>query len=85
MDISKELNKLGNDIVTEAKNNVPKDSGKLKNSIKYKASNDKLVISQLEYGFYLKNNYMAQAIENGLDKNLDNIVNAMIEDTLKNL
>ena len=46
------LSELGDDIVQRMKANVPVDTGRLRNSIRWSFAGDGLVISMLDYGEY---------------------------------
>lgn len=94
MSIKNELDRLGKDIVKEARKNASKNkkTGKLDRSIDYKVDDSnldeiKLTIEEAYYGKFLndKTNYMDKAIETSLNRHLDNIVDEITDDILKNL
>lgn len=94
MSIESELDKIGKNIVKDAKANVAKnkDTGSLQASIRYKTNfidDDKfnIVIEENDYGKFLnaKTHYMDKAIEKNIKNNeLDSIVNIITDDMLKN-
>lgn len=98
MSVNEELNKLGRDIVTDAKATVPVDTGALKNSIKYEynfISLDKfnLVIEEKYYGVFVDKGtnrqraqpYMTNAIKKNLPKGTESIINTITGEILNNI
>ena len=94
MSIKNELDRLGKDIVKEARKNASKNkkTGKLDRSIDYKVDDSnldeiKLTIEEAYYGKFLndKTNYMDKAIESGISKHLDNIVDALIDEITEDI
>ncbi len=97
MSVKNELDKLGNNIAKDAKQNAlpNKKTGALDRSIKYETtfiSNDKfqIVINEKFYGQFLNSGhgsfkgtkYMDKAITKNLPKGIDNIVNTIIGDIM---
>lgn len=92
MSVKKELDRLGRNIIKDAKKNAAKNkkTGTLERSLNYDTviTNDDtftLVIEEVHYGKYLNNKteYMDRAIERNLDKGIESIITVQIDEFLK--
>lgn len=93
MSINSALNKLGNAIVKDARNNAKpnKKTGRLERSISYSVitSNDesKVIISEESYGQILNNKtkFMTKAVDKNIDNGAQDIAQAVADDIITKL
>lgn len=92
--VQDELNKLGRDIINDAKKNAAKNkkTGTLERSLNYNTAitnDDKfaLVLEEVYYGKYLNNKteFMDKAISRNLDRGIDSIVEVQINELLNDI
>lgn len=97
-EIKNDLNELGNNIIKDAKANVPVRSGALKKSLSFKTninSDDsfKITISELSYGKYVNSGtrkqkaqpFLTNAVEQNLPEGIQEITKTITQDVLKNI
>lgn len=91
MSLDSELNRIGSDIIKDAKRLVlrNKKSGDLVRSLGYEIdiksiSDFSINISELEYGKYLNNKtkYMDKAIDDNIN-NIDSLIEILLNDIIK--
>lgn len=94
MSVKKELDRLGRNIIKDAKKNAAKNkkTGTLERSLNYDTviTNDDtftLILEEVHYGKYLNNKteYMDRAIERNLDKGIESIITVQIDELLNNI
>lgn len=94
MSVQQELNRLGRNIINDAKKNAAKNkkTGTLERSLNYDTviTNDDtftLVLEEVHYGKYLNNKteYMDRAIERNLDKGIESIITVQIDELLNEI
>lgn len=96
--IQDELNRIGQQIVNDAKKTVPVDTGSLRDSLKYEStfiSFDKFNISIYEryYGVYVNNGtykmkarpYLTDAVKKNLPEGIDDIINIITGELLNKI
>ena len=94
MTVQDELDRLGKDIIDDAKKNASKNkkTGKLEKSLTYNTTitnddNFTLVLEEVYYGQFLndKNGFMDKAISKNLGDGINNIVDTMIDEILEEI
>lgn len=94
MSVQDELNKLGRDIIKDAKSYARpnKKTGTLDKSLTYNTSiinDDKfsLLLQEVYYGEFLNNKtgFMDRAIDRNIDKGIDSIVDVQIDEILNDI
>lgn len=91
--IKKELDRLGRNIIDDAKKNASKNkkTGTLERSLNYDTDminddNFTLILEEVHYGKYLNNKteFMNKAISKNLDRGINSIVDVQINKILNN-